>query len=309
MSPARATLTSGTVRMVTPDMAVEDGTAELSAEPGESASRGTYTAVWIRQQGKWLLSSFREIGPRGPGDGAASLDELEWLAGRWQAEQKGNRVDLDCHWAPGKRFLLRDLQVTHNDGTIQHIHQRIGLAGSTGGIRSWSFDQDGGTAEGNWTKNGRDWLVTLNGVRSDGTVTSGRAIYSQIGSDQFDFETTDASVGGQPRPAVKLQFHRQAAPAVAGSATPRNPADQASRDKILASPAWRDTLAAFRDWISATVHARGTGPDESRVSAENRHAFGRAVARVSGRVAAQAASLEQSGLAKRRGNGWPRKWP
>ena len=209
----RTTLTTGSVRMVTPEMAIEDGSAELGAgSSGKPAVKGTYTAVWIRQQGKWLISSMREHGmSAAAAEAPATLDDLSCFVGHWQAERGGNTVSVDCHWAPGKRFLLRDITVTQKDGTSQQINQRIGLVASTGTIRSWSFDVEGGTSEGNWARKGDDWVVALHGVRDDGAVTSGRATYSNISSDQYDFETTDASVDDQKQPAVQLQFRRQAA--------------------------------------------------------------------------------------------------
>ncbi len=268
--PPRTTLTLGTVRMASPDLAVEDGTAELVPGKGKSPIKGTYTAVWIRQQGKWLLSSLREHGMgSSAGPGRLTLAALNWLVGHWQAKQDGNSVDVDCHWTPTKSFLLRDITVTHKDGNSHQIHQRIGADSAAGRIRSWSFDADGGTSEGTWEKSGDSWVVTLHGVRSDGTVTSGKSKYADIGDEGFTFETAESRAGGEAQPPIKLRFSRQAADAAASAdETPRDPAQQAAREKILSSPAWRQTLYAFRDWISAQPYT----PEElSKMKADFKH--------------------------------------
>ena len=48
------------IRLLTPDVAVEDGTSEIRATPGELPVRTRHTAVWVKQDGRWLLSCLRE---------------------------------------------------------------------------------------------------------------------------------------------------------------------------------------------------------------------------------------------------------
>ena len=50
-------LAIGSVRFVGPDMAVEEGMATVTHEPGEPAQHSPYSVVYARQEGKWLTAS------------------------------------------------------------------------------------------------------------------------------------------------------------------------------------------------------------------------------------------------------------
>ena len=74
--------------MITPEVALEDGICELTPEGQKPIFRGHYSAVWIKQQGAWLLSSLREsLAP--PPPQTNRLAALEWLVGEWEADDDG----------------------------------------------------------------------------------------------------------------------------------------------------------------------------------------------------------------------------
>src|SRR5262249_1414628 len=50
----------GSIRFVRPEVAIEEGLAFMRAPDG-SVQSGPYLAVWVKQGGKWLLSSVRDL--------------------------------------------------------------------------------------------------------------------------------------------------------------------------------------------------------------------------------------------------------
>src|SRR5579871_3795023 len=48
------------IRLVTADVAVEDGHLQHAVVSGEPPQRSRYTAVWVKRNSRWLLDSLRE---------------------------------------------------------------------------------------------------------------------------------------------------------------------------------------------------------------------------------------------------------
>ena len=51
------------VRLVTPDTAIEDGITSLISPDGTSPSHARYTNVHVKKDGQWVLESVREVRP------------------------------------------------------------------------------------------------------------------------------------------------------------------------------------------------------------------------------------------------------
>src|SRR6188474_1181578 len=73
-------LTIDSVRLINPDVAIEDGRTQWPAASAGDRALVRYTAVWVRQNGKWLLDSVRECAAD-PSSHEARLQELGWLLG------------------------------------------------------------------------------------------------------------------------------------------------------------------------------------------------------------------------------------
>ncbi len=164
------------VRTLTSDSVLEEGTVEVQAPDGTAEPRGHFSSVWVKQQGKWLLKSVRE-------DSAAALahyyalSELGWLVGDWLGQADGTTIRIRGTWAPGRSFLLRDIRV-ERDGQVKHsVTQRIGLDPMSPKIKSWSFDTDGGITEAFWDKSGDTWHVYSRGATRDGQTTSAQHLH------------------------------------------------------------------------------------------------------------------------------------
>ena len=69
----------------------------------EDRCSGQYSAIHVKQDGKWLMASVHESSE--PGSmAAANLQDLDWLVGKWTGEERGARPTVDCRWLPNKTF-------------------------------------------------------------------------------------------------------------------------------------------------------------------------------------------------------------
>jgi uncharacterized protein (TIGR02246 family) len=199
-------LETESLRMITPDVALEDGVCELAPEGATPTFRGHYSAVWVKQQGTWLLSSLRES--LAPPAHAVRLGALDWLIGEWEADDGGTTITVKGSWSDNKMYLLREIVVERGERVIHSVTQRIGWDPLTKRLKAWTFDADGGLGESFWTKQGDTWVVQSTGVTRDGQTTGAKNIYSGITADSFTLQSFDAQVGKESKPEFELHFKR-----------------------------------------------------------------------------------------------------
>jgi len=200
-------LETKSLRMVTPEVALEDGICELKSEGEKPIFRGNYSAVWVKLQGAWLLSSLREsLAP--PPSHATRLSALDWLVGEWEAVDGTATITVKSDWSDTKMYLLREIVVEREDRVIHRITQRIAWDPLTKRIKGWTFDADGSVGESFWTKQGEDWIAQSTGVTRVGQITSAKNVYSGITADSFSLRSSDAQVGQESKPEFELHFKR-----------------------------------------------------------------------------------------------------
>src|SRR5262249_53780913 len=143
------------------DAAVHEGTFLMKkANPAEQG-RNRFSALYLRVNGKWLLGLLRET-PVGP----SPLD-LEWLVGGWNCKTDHAAVNMEFSWVEGKAFLRGKVTVKAADHTAVGF-QVIGRDPVTGGLRSWTFEEDGGIGEGRWERTEKGWTAKITGYTSEG---------------------------------------------------------------------------------------------------------------------------------------------
>jgi uncharacterized protein (TIGR02246 family) len=203
----RLALETESLRMVTPEVALEDGVCQLAPEGEEPIFRGHYLAVWVKQQGSWLLSSLREsVAP--PPPQAERLAALEWLVGEWEADDDGKTITVSAKWTANKVYLLCEIVIERDERVIHRITQRIACDPLTKRLKGWTFDADGGLGEGFWTQQGDTWVNQSSGVTRDGRTTRAKFVYSDITADSFLLRSLDAEVGSESKPEFELHFKR-----------------------------------------------------------------------------------------------------
>src|SRR5262245_41757752 len=74
------------LRLLSDDAAIEDGRAVLEPPPAGAPAISKYTAVHVKVDGKWLMSTVRDTRVETP-SAYRNVEDLEWLIGTWSAEE------------------------------------------------------------------------------------------------------------------------------------------------------------------------------------------------------------------------------
>jgi uncharacterized protein (TIGR02246 family) len=199
------------IRFVRPDVATEEGSA-IMRSPDGSSEAGPYIAVWVKQGGKWLLSSVRDLpgsdeAEEGKAPSYSPLKPLAWLIGEWTSK-KGD-VSVSCKWAPNQSFIIQEFTVKQTDGKVLSVTQWIGWDGPREEVRSWIFDSQGGYSVGEWVREGHTWTVATEGALPDGRTGTTTNIYKYIDDDSFTWTSRNREVDEQPLPDVEVTFLRK----------------------------------------------------------------------------------------------------
>jgi uncharacterized protein (TIGR02246 family) len=217
------------IRPLRDDVAVVDGITRITfsdAPPGGSPPTGSrFSAVVVKEQGRWLLESVREASltkPAGPtAETSRPIDALGWLVGAWEDAGEGVTASTQCFWNAGRSFLVRSHIVTHDaadavrpvagddsipgllppgGGPRREITEIIGWDPDRAALRSWLFTSDGRFAEATWTLEGSHWRVQVEGQGAD-TGTTGSFVIERLGADEVAIRCDDAGLADVLPPA------------------------------------------------------------------------------------------------------------
>jgi uncharacterized protein (TIGR02246 family) len=194
-------ITIKSVRFVAPTTAIEDGTSAVTHEPGESPERDRYMVVHVKQDGKWLMASARDLADD-ESSGEDQLQQLAWLIGDWVDESPDAVVETSYRWGENNRFILSDFTVQAGGKPAMTGTQRIGWDPLGKQIRSWVFDSQGGYSQGDWTPEGNRWIAKMNGVTRDGKPASSTNITTRLSKDRMSWQSRDRVIGGERMPDV-----------------------------------------------------------------------------------------------------------
>jgi uncharacterized protein (TIGR02246 family) len=189
-----------TIRFVSPDVAIEDGTTTLTHPEGPATDYSHYTTVHVKTAGKWLAASVREHAPKDRREHRAQLQQLEWLLGDWVDEDDDSIVEYSCQAVDNGNFLLRQFTVKIAGQEAMSGTQRIGWDPVSGKLRAWVFDSEGGYAEGTWHRDGDSWILKTTGVTADGQTASGTSIYTFVSDDIMTWQAVDHEIAGEQLP-------------------------------------------------------------------------------------------------------------
>jgi uncharacterized protein (TIGR02246 family) len=191
------------LRFVTPDVAIEDGTSEVLGPNGGPASRARYTIVHAKKEGQWYLSSVRDAAYAPPGN-SAHLRGLEWAIGDWAEEaEKGAVERLSVAWTENENFIVANFSTTSGDLSVGSATQWIAWDPIDKRIRSWIFDAAGGFGEGSWTKEDKKWVIKTTSITQDGKKATATYILTSVDPDTITLQGKDRSVDGSALPDTK----------------------------------------------------------------------------------------------------------
>jgi uncharacterized protein (TIGR02246 family) len=195
------------IRFLDDNVAIEDGTSEVTAGDGRAGAKGRFCAIWVKQDGRWRLASLREA--RIPNaDRPARLADLGWLVGQWSAESGDTKLDVSVRWNANETFLLRDLKVTREGKTVFQGSQRVGWDPRTGQLKAWTFDSDGGYGEGTWARDGDRWVIRMAGVLPDGRPNLTTTVVTPEGPDHFQLSSTRSPGAAAAEGSMQIEFTR-----------------------------------------------------------------------------------------------------
>jgi uncharacterized protein (TIGR02246 family) len=191
------------LRFLTPDSAIEDGTTEVFPPDGGPPSRAHFTNVHVKKDGQWLLSSAREA-PFVPPGNYEHLHGLEWAVGNWAGEGDEGAVErLAVAWADNQNFLSATFMTTVKDTSVGKATHWIGWDPVANRIRSWIFDASGGFGEGTWTQDGKKWVLKTTSVLQDGKKAAATYVLTPLDVDTMTMQTRDRSEDGDRLPDSK----------------------------------------------------------------------------------------------------------
>jgi len=196
-SPPKIRVVKARVRVVTKDVAIEEGEVEIQSGD-EAPEVSTYVAVHVRKGKEWKLNTVREVATPSAQQAVAEhpLQDLEWLVGSWRENSKSGAHSRFA-WSKNRTFLTCQFKVPLPDGDVLEGTQVIGWDPESKVIRSWLFDQDGGFGEGLWTKTEKGWSIKFVQVLPDGRRASATNTYERIDSHTFAWKSTGRKVDGQ----------------------------------------------------------------------------------------------------------------
>jgi uncharacterized protein (TIGR02246 family) len=191
------------IKVLTPTVAVEQGTASVSGSPNGLPSASDYLAIHVKQDGKWRMASVRESDE--PATPRRDLQELAWLVGDWTARGNAAQVDVKYEWMADQNYIRGETTVKANDAAAATPGgtQFIGKDPFTGQIVTWFFHADGGHGYGVWTKDGKRWLLLTTGATPDGVSTTATNVLYHADENVISWQSVNRTIGGQMLPNTK----------------------------------------------------------------------------------------------------------
>ena len=207
-------ITVKSVRLLKPDVALQDGLVTITAADG-TPDKGAYTSVWTKTDGKWLLARVQDMPGDTPARAASSserLKQLDWLVGDWASGGKHTPVTFSCKWTKSQSFLTIEETIHLKDQEPMALTEFIGWDPTQQQIRSWVFDSRGGFGESLWTRNGNRWTAESAGVLADGRRASSHNTWKYVDNNNCEWESVDRELDGRPAPEVRVKYVRQMGP-------------------------------------------------------------------------------------------------
>jgi uncharacterized protein (TIGR02246 family) len=186
-------------RLVTPDVALEDGTTEVISAAGPP-NVAQFSAVLVKKNGEWYFESVRESPAQAPTH-SRYFEDLEWLAGQWTGEtDKGESTTVSYEFAENGNFMVCSFATMIKGVPVAGGTQWIAWDPIDKQLRSWSFYSGGGFGEATWTKDGNKWVVDTRAKSADGKKISVTNVVTKVDADNATWQATKLSVDGKAGP-------------------------------------------------------------------------------------------------------------
>jgi uncharacterized protein (TIGR02246 family) len=189
-------------KLLSPDIALEDGVTEVTPADGSPSSSAHFSAVIVKKDGEWHFQSVHET-LASPPSNAAHFDDIDWLIGSWTTDadkSTGQALTASYAWADNKNFIVSTFAATLRDVPVTGGTQWIAWDAVEKRIRSWTFYSAGGFGEAVWTQDGDRWLVATKAHTADGKKVSATNVITKIDKDHATWQMTKLTVDGKEMP-------------------------------------------------------------------------------------------------------------
>ncbi len=194
---------SASLRFVTPDVAIEDGTTAVIPPDGAPPSRVRYAIVHVKKDGQWYLDSVRDS-PFVPPSNYEHLRGLEWAIGDWAGNNDAGEVErLSFAWTENQNFIVASFMTTSKNVSVGSAKAWIGWDPTAKNVRTWIFDSAGGFGEGSWTQDGKKWALKTTSVLQDGKKAAATYLLALVDADTIALQAKDRSLDGTKLPDTK----------------------------------------------------------------------------------------------------------
>jgi uncharacterized protein (TIGR02246 family) len=193
--------------LLTPDVAVEQGSTGFFPDGETLTSSGKYLVVHLKKNGAWKMISARSMEPEVLSH-YEYLRRLEWLLGDWIDEGEDETVNTTFRWDEKRNFLLQEFEVLRGSEVLIKGSQRIGWDPQAKQIRGWIFDSEGGFGESRWVENDGAWVITSSGVSNTAeNATSTRTLTPN--GDRVEVQITGRLSAGETLPDLAFTMVRR----------------------------------------------------------------------------------------------------
>jgi uncharacterized protein (TIGR02246 family) len=200
-------------KLLTPDVALEDGITEVTPSEGGLSTAARFSAVLVKKDGEWYLQSVHDAVVHPPSN-AEHLEGIEWLIGEWTGEaEKGESSKASYDWAENQNFIVSSFATTVDGVPVVGGTQWIGWDAIDKQIRSWSFYSRGGFGEAVWTKDGDKWALKTTARTANGKKASATNIVTKTDDDHMTWQMTKLTVDGESMPDPKPVKMKRVKPA------------------------------------------------------------------------------------------------
>lgn len=191
----QAEVRPASLRFVGRDTAVGEGSVTVRKGPTVPASNARFTALLVREEGKWRLAKFSESPAEGP-----TIADLGWLIGEWKSSiGEGAEIRTTYSWSASKKFIYVDFTLKEKTLALSG-KQVIGVDPATGQIHSWIFEADGGVGETDWSRDGEHWVLEADGTLADGRTLTETNVLRRVNDDTLTFQSTNRLLDDEELP-------------------------------------------------------------------------------------------------------------
>ena len=197
---ARLSLTISSHRLLSPEVALEEGITEVNPADGGPPTVGAFSAVLVKKDGEWYFESVRETIAQPPSN-ADHFEDLAWLIGDWKGEEdKGESSTASYSWAENQNFIVSTFATTLKGIPVVGGTQWIAWDAVEKRIRSWSFYSGGGFGEAAWTREGDKWLLHVKARTAGGKKITATNVVTRVDDDHAVWQITRLTVDGKSIP-------------------------------------------------------------------------------------------------------------